>query len=283
MNEPIKYSFSNNLISYNTQQLKVVYYSDTLLIVEENFHSDDISNQPERWFLFNQDYLIKKYLNELGDLSVVQNDTLRIIMYGLFQSGTRAALNQIENYKPTPTFSSKISFAYFIQEHLPSNPKLEDGNYAKFSFTVLPNGSISGVYIIEGSNKKLNENLLKTLSRPDNTWTPAHYKGKAVSTKMIFPLFVSKGGGLESETKSMVRTNKLLLLADKLYSENKFEQAIKVYDESIKLNPNPDAIFNRAAAYLQLNNIEKACKDWMSIYMKGENTTYQYLVEYCKF
>lgn len=62
-----------------------------------------------------------------------------------------------------------------------------------------------------------------------------------------------------------------------------YEEAIKDYDEAIKLKPEYGvALMNRGFAWNELGENEKACKDWTEAKRKGVNSAQAILDEYCK-
>lgn len=271
-----EFNFENNTIKFLMQNLRITELSDSVMILEETFQSDDVSNQPLRKYLVKQSYLNHKLFNPDKE-NIINNDTIAVYKnFGLYSG---PGLNREENYLPIPVFENlEKAFANYIQEFLQTGLNLKTGNYAKISFYVEENGTVSNQEILEGENLKLNKALLKSLEGSENKWIAPIVDGKPIRTKMIIPIKVIE------QSQDVFKGSRLLEQANKMYTKNEFESCIDLYTESFLLNPNnPDAIFNRASAYYQIGDVESACKDWKYIYDKGLNYSYLYLVEYCEF
>ena len=66
------------------------------------------------------------------------------------------------------------------------------------------------------------------------------------------------------------------------YKKNKFDEAIKYFTKSFEINHTKvDALYNRAACYVQKTEYLKACYDWAKLTELGQKRSEKLLKENC--
>lgn len=152
-----------------------------------------------------------------------------------------------------------------------------------------------------GSNLSFNNEAKRVLKLSDK-WVPGKRNEIAIDTMIHFNVYFSidktnpnatdndieillyfemiqmtdmdikKEEEAEHEKNLLVkRAIKLNEEGSELLKSKQFDEAIKKFDEAIKLGGNRNAfLFNRGLAYLNLNNDEKASADFLEAYRKGD-------------
>lgn len=164
-------------------------------------------------------------------------------------------------------------------------PKYEKSNnisgtvYA--AFVIEPDGTVSNVRILKEVTGApgFTKEAIRVISQMPK-WSPGKQKGEAVAVQYNLPLKWTTTGG-PPEWLTTMREGSALL------GNKKYKDAIKKFNEALKLSPNqPQILFERATAKLNSGDKVGACKDWRTILeytkvesqMKEANT---FLSEFC--
>lgn len=278
----VTYSITNGNLVFNTQILQISLLTDSLLILEDTFKSDDILFQAKRYYYHKQEYLLRNM--ELPEVLICTTDSLIISptkrnSYSSFSFYQVQHLNSPENYIPMPLFNyNNHSFEKYFQDNINIIPNKKIESKSKFSFVVDKDGKVSDIEIISGENEKLNNAIIKVIKSTKNKWLPASYDGIEKASTMIFDLRLASQASLQNEYRKPYEEG------NKYFDSGDFRSAINLYTKAISKNQRYlNAYFNRAAAYYQLEELDNACHDWTKIYEFGEMSTYLFLVEFCGF
>ncbi len=140
-----------------------------------------------------------------------------------------------------------------INDKLPLN---RFGDNVKLEFTVDRNGQIENITVLQSLGEKFDKEAIRLhLDMP--RLIPASKNGESIEMKQTATIYfgVVSVAKIKSAYASFIRGNGLL-------EKGKYEKAINHFAKAIEGHPSQlDYYFNRANAYLKLENIEKFCED----------------------
>lgn len=169
----------------------------------------------------------------------------------------------LDNEKSAAQF---ISDNFYFPEH-----KAGDF-YARFIIT--KTGEIKGIEILNSTDEKYNNNLIKAIKTSSGKWLPAQWEGKPVNTeiKMGFDMGWSEKMAVKSKSETPKDTldanesNYYLLLGNANVEQKKYATAIKNLTKSLDFDPrNIDAYYARAAVYAITKDTQKMCVDLLQL------------------
>jgi tetratricopeptide (TPR) repeat protein len=143
-------------------------------------------------------------------------------------------------------------------------------------FTVDSTGQVCNIGIENGIGKEFDNEAIRIFSIMPK-WKPVIENGKPITKKMMMTVSFDKYS-VEEKTSA----NSYYQKANEFYGRNEFDKAIYFYTEAIEKIPTRlDYYYNRAAAYLNTNELQNACSDLKKIIEvdKDANNLYEH---YCK-
>lgn len=246
----VPFTFNGNRLTINGLPLVIDYLDENKLILEE-----------EKDTLALQIRLVSAKIHNLGFMPqtyITQgNDTIYV-----------AERNYIE-----PMFNNPAESAMqFISENFMYPEYRTDDFFARFIIT--KTGEVKGIKILNSTNEKFNQRLIKAIKKTEGFWKPATWEGKPVNVemKMRFDMGWSQKmaaknpkeyGNLVDSTQIRKDISDSYLMEGNYYSEiGSYKQALQSYSLSIKNNPlNVDAYYKRAAIFALRKQTDKMCED----------------------
>lgn len=273
----------DSTLSFVSRNYKYNVSNDSLFLYD-NLKSTDINMQPMKYTYLRFDKIITLDNQEDTLLEVVV-DTLNILKTIINNKGrikwheTQLYTTNKKYHYNIPTFiGDQGVFTNFLQYNINYDIDLNDSLdfiYAKFHITINPKGIITSIGIDEGDNKLFNEKLYQVLTEKTNVWRNCNGKQ---NVKLIFPLKFYKNYEFRSNKTFDYYYEK----GNQYYIKKEYDKAINMFSMAIKIdNKFVDAYYNRAIVYLELDQLDKACNDWYSIYRLGYNDSYALLIKKC--
>ncbi|MEQ8688172.1 MAG: tetratricopeptide repeat protein [Imperialibacter sp.] len=283
--QEVDYLIKNQILHYNNQKLKLISLTDSLLVLEEDFASNNLETQPKRFFYYNQTFLNKDrtFLTTLE----IENEPLILTPVNIqshagfssFSLLTMTYPKTEESYSPMPKFNFKnLSLERYLQENIGISASKKKENKTRVSFKIDETGKLSDLKALNDNDERLNKAILAALKTTHNKWEPAHLGVQKVSCLMIFDIKLISPPSYADNDPARKHYND----GNRHFEAGDLNKAVEMYTTALDLNPRIiDAYYNRAAAFYQLNKKEDSCKDWLEVYKTGSLSTYEYLVEFC--
>jgi tetratricopeptide (TPR) repeat protein len=179
--------------------------------------------------------------------------------------------------------NSKLPAIAFISEKF-DFPEWRRGNFLA-RFIITQKGELVGIRVEESTNPKYNSKLVEAIKKTEGMWLPAEFDGGKVTSevvmefKMDFPTYQSDKVSVDKLELSQQQ----LVDGNYYFEEKLYRSAISSYTESIKNDfKNVDAYYRRAAAYVFMKEMKKACEDYEQLmYLKQTKATELY-TKYCE-
>ena len=165
------------------------------------------------------------------------------------------------------------SLLKFLVNHLEYPKEYQDScktGIVEMTVLLRGNQTLSVLNSLDFSNMGMDFQWQATrmVKKSASMWIPAQYQGKPVSTS--FPLraiFKSEKPGCKTTNDQFERA---LLLSDEaaaLLEQQKSDEAIAKWNESIRLQPNnTELLYYRGTALMNLNRRDEACMDYTKIH-----------------
>lgn len=165
-------------------------------------------------------------------------------------------------------------------------------------FKISSLGNLEELVILKNSFKPLDEEAIRVIVSTKGKWKPATVNGTPIDYYMNLPFNfwfddykcdeVLRNNEAMFKLKEWMEKARLLYESGTQKLNNKeYEEALKDFDESIKINSvDKDVLYNRAVCRLKLGDKEGACEDWKkskkNSNAKEREEINQLLVKYCK-
>lgn len=272
-----KYSIRGNHLTLNSINYSIESLNEHMLIYTEEL-PDMADDEINRYYLVSSDFYLDSLIK--NNLATHEKDTI------------------VASFKYFP-FLIKGGICSFIMEKL-HNPTI-NGRLVG-SFIISPDNQVEKIVIKEkeGINDKYLEKIKKAFKESSGQWIIPSQKDLFLKTNFVLTLGISNNGRLTQISNDFSigdRPNKKSILSTKklAYSERLFNKGIsqlnelKYYDalESFSNCIEIDSIslfayYNRAYVYLKINNIEKACSDWLYLSKLDQKKAKEYYQQNCK-
>lgn len=183
----------------------------------------------------------------------------------------------LESQKIYPTFTkSDEDFHSFLLSNVSSPKDKRNHPLLIASFIITEKGKIDSITIQRSINSKFDSQFKRALMESEKYWTPAIYKGKAVPVQKTHKL------QFLSSPKMMVIMENYPLAIEEMQQGN-YHLAISLFSRCLNAYPNDkDSLFKRAICYLQLNQPEMACEDWLALKQLDDDRVDQLIATHCK-
>jgi len=145
-------------------------------------------------------------------------------------------------------------------------------------FTVLPNGNLAKIKLINSVCPKIDEEVIRVLNTTNGMWSAGTQNGTPVEMEkeilIVFHL-CSFHLGTDDEYFTKKATNWYKRGNYALFENKNYEKALKCYNNALKYKPLEDALlFARGMVKYELDDTEGAKNDWdrmKSLTVRGEN------------
>lgn len=287
----LRYTFQSNdsaRVVYNNQTSKIPYeLKDSLLTINKSLI-----------------YRISKLTDELLILDDAESDdksAIKIIMqparvYNIgfipkyyISKGNDTVYTAKRNYlEPYFTYADASSMDY-ISERFPF-PDYKAGEF-RTRFVVTKEGKVRAIEVLNSTHPKYDEDLKKAIKKTEGKWYPAMWEGKPVNVEMeiVFDLGWSEKQRYRYDPKTPTKEDNLRLSASYLVEGNlnfdskAYKRAIQMYNLSIENNHlNIDAYYMRAASYIAIKQINKACEDLLQLKYLEQKRGEKLYLKYCQ-
>ena len=136
-------------------------------------------------------------------------------------------------------------------------------------FLVSPNGEISGLNVINGVCRKMEEEVVRVLKSTDGGWIPGTINGKPVAMEREVAVTFKID---QSCDFVKFATDYLKHGNDLLYLKGNPRKALKYYNKGISLMPrDQNLLIARSLCFSQLGDTEQAEKDWNRLQELGRS------------
>jgi tetratricopeptide (TPR) repeat protein len=262
------YELRGNKLSFGTDNKFIIEkLTDTQLILQE----DSTSAQPIKVFMeparfHNVGFLPETYITK-------GNDTIYV-----------AKRNFLEPY----FLDSRTNVMEFIYENF-DFPESKKGTFL-IRFIITNKGELKAPKILESSQEKYNDKLIKALERTRGKWQSARWEGNSVNTEMTL-FFDMKPPENEQNTNTTPKkgeqdvnlSNQYFEAGTNYFEEKKYRQALEYFNKSIELDTyNVNAYYNRAACYIMVKQKDAACKDFKTLTQLEQKRGAELYKKYCE-
>jgi TonB family protein len=222
-----------------------------------------------------QDYMFQKYvvpnLRFDGDTFYVMNE----YVYPKFQG--RGGVNDtfFENYQNSYEFIEDA----FRQQGRPKRDRF------RVSFMVSRAGRVEDIRIVESTDARYNDALIRAIRTTNTLWTPATANGKParVQINYEFPYGLPEDRSLTLAEINQLKAKDLVQDGLKSFSRKRYAEALATFDQALALDPaNVSIRLNRAATNYQLGQLDAACAEWRYLAANGDKQAARYVKRYCK-
>lgn len=267
----LTYKLKNNIIEAgNFLKYEITLFKDSLLVLE-TINPKLSKDRLNKYYFLPKEKIIKEtHIKMDGDIAIMDTYTCPI-----FKGDFKNRLSQRLQGKYTNTNFN----GYFEIDH----------NTKSVSTKITDN---------DGTRKKVLEITKNFINSTYNEWDYkiAHKKLRIyfvcqiksgqfsslnfnVNTQEYYIPSNKKSNNI---TISIKESNNLFTKGLANYQNEKYELAVKNFTKSYELNPfRIDAIYNRAAIYQAMGNMEKACEDWKHLADLEQKDALKYLDEHC--
>lgn len=283
--KPSPYKLGADQIEFNSTRYSISHRSDSLLVLDEKSTAIATNVPKKRFHYYEETYLLEKYKEELEDLDVSIQDTLRLkpIIIKLSGFGTtfghhpQPHLNSVKNYLPIARFEHESdNFETFFQKSM--RPKIfnKEGENFTVQITVSEKGKISYIDVLNSDNEDMAKELVKLFKKSSPFWKKRYINGSSKWIKIVFPIIIDK------TVINKEKANELLAKGNEWYNNKNYENAIEAYTKALEFDNGLSlAVHNRSMAYFNIQDLDKACQGWYTIYQSGDMGTYEYLKNFC--
>lgn len=186
---------------------------------------------------------------------------------------------RIPNYLEPVIISSEFKSPMQIIYENFDFPQLKNGGFV-VRFIVTKEGNLEEIRIEASSHKRFEDDLRQAVIKTKGKWTPAKYKGEYVNCEVIydFNLKPSDDTFTEMRFKAMEKE----AYGDRHFNKKEYLQAIKLYNESIALNPmSTSAYYKRASVYVLQKDMMAACANYEQLTLMGQKKAENLFYKYC--
>ena len=193
-----------------------------------------------------------------------------------------------------PKFKTHLIDSTFYETYQNSYNYIEDAfrqlarprrDRFRVSFIVSKTGRIENIQVVESSDAKNNDNLVKAIKASEGQWIPARVHNKPVRTQVNyeFPYGLPENRQLTLEAVQALKAKDLFETGLQQFNRQRFEEALATFNQCIQLDPaNVSIRLNRAATYFKLNRMAEACEDWKMLEKAGEKEATKMIKKYCQ-
>jgi hypothetical protein len=164
----------------------------------------------------------------------------------------------------------------FIRDNF-KYPNKRNG-WFRTSFMISEKGIVFDVKVTESNDSAYNDALIKAIYKTKNYWTRATLREKPVTVQFFYEFVMGKS----QEEINYDDAWAAFTDGNEQYKATNWERALKLYNKSLKLNPNlVEARYKRADVYAKLNQPINACGDWSYLAGLGQKRAEKLFMDNC--
>ncbi len=221
-----------------------------------------------------EDYMFQKYvvpnLRFDGDTFYVMND----YVYPKFQGRGR-----------NDTFFDSYQNSYeFIEDAFRQQGRPKRDRF-RVSFMVSRAGRVEDIKIVESTDARYNDALIRAIRTTNSLWTPASANGRParVQINYEFPYGLPDDKTITLADINQLKAKDLVQEGLKSFGRKRYTEALDTFNQALALDPGNVSIrLNRAATNYQLGQLDDACTEWRYLATNGDKTAARYVKRYCK-
>lgn len=193
-----------------------------------------------------------------------------------------------------PKFNGRAGSTDFFESYQNSYEFIEDAfrqqgrpkrDRFRVSFMVSRTGRVEDVRIVESTDPRYNDALIRAIRTTNGLWTPATANGRSARTQINyeFPYGLPEDRQVTSGEINQLKAKDLAQDGLRLFQRKRYAEALTIFNQALTFDPGNVSIrLNRAATYFQLQQTEEACADWSYLASQGDKTAARYVKRYCK-
>ncbi|MBC7890729.1 MAG: TonB family protein [Sphingobacteriaceae bacterium] len=183
------------------------------------------------------------------------------------------------------TFFDSYQNSYeFIEDAFRQQGKPKRDRF-RVSFMVSKTGKVENPTIVESTDPRYDEALLRAMRATSALWTPATANSRParVQINYEFPYGLPEDRQLTLPEILQLKAKDLVQEALRNFQRKRYAEALTTFNQALALEPGNLSIrLNRAATYYQLGQLDNACAEWRYLSALGDKTAARYVRRYCK-